>query len=237
MNNPVIGLWVTLFSRYYRTDGCRFYLPRRLVPWGVRARFFFDVYEQEERALVRKWVHSSDRVLELGASIGVVACVTNRLLDESMRAHHLVVEANPFVLGDLWANRDLNMADFRVLHGVLGKGDWRTFYVHRYFFGGSAHLESGYKVPVPVYDLSALCARCGGAFDVLIMDIEGGELEVLEGLGSELSAFRLVLCEFHDFIIGADRVQACRQILQTHQFTLLETMGTVEAWGRAVSPT
>lgn len=231
MNNPLIGLWVTLFSRTYRTEGCSFRLPAGLAPMGVRARFFFDTYEKEERVALRALLRPDDGVLELGASIGVIACATDKLLTRQT-APHVVVEGNPYVWPELFANKQRNTARFEIIPGILGQGKWRTFHIHEYFFGGSAHRKAHTEVVVPVFSLSDIEARVSGTFNVLIMDIEGGEHEVLTLLRDRLHEFRLVIVEFHAFIIGEELVEECKTILKSAGFQPVSSMNSVEGWSK-----
>src|SRR6187401_1090526 len=79
---PLQGLLFDLKGGLFRVDGCTFIVPRELTTRSYRACFWQATYEKEERELVRRWIHPTDSVLELGACLGVVSCVTNRLLTE-----------------------------------------------------------------------------------------------------------------------------------------------------------
>ena len=59
-----------------------------------RSCFMRGSYEHEERELIRRWLKPEDHVIEFGACLGIVSCVTNKLLKDKTR--HVVVEANPF---------------------------------------------------------------------------------------------------------------------------------------------
>jgi hypothetical protein len=72
-----------------------------------------------------------------------------------------------------------------------------------------------------------------GPFSVLIMDIEGSELDVLESSQELLPKFRVIVIEFHDWIIGTEGVNRCREILQRAGFTLATKAVHNEGWIRA----
>src|SRR4051812_34087897 len=59
-------------------DGCRFDLTK--VAPDVRNLLLSGEYERPERASLRTFVDPTLPVIELGASIGVISCLTNRLL-------------------------------------------------------------------------------------------------------------------------------------------------------------
>ena len=90
------GAMFDLMGGHFRVDGCTFAIPKRLTSVAYRSCFFDRSYEAEERELIRALVKPDDQVLELGACLGVVSCVTNKLLRDNTR--HVVVEGNPFCI-------------------------------------------------------------------------------------------------------------------------------------------
>jgi hypothetical protein len=101
------GGYFDLWCKRYRTEGLSFEIPREQTTRAMRGRFAFDTYELPERELIRKYLPSNARVLELGGGIGVVSCLTNSLLRD--KHAHVVVEANPLLIPFLESNRDLNI--------------------------------------------------------------------------------------------------------------------------------
>src|SRR2546428_12939715 len=90
---PIEGLIFDLLGGRFYVDGCEINVPKNLTSRAYRACFFTGEYEAEECALVREFVRAEDAVLELGACMGVVSCVTNKQLRD--KARHVVVEGNP----------------------------------------------------------------------------------------------------------------------------------------------
>jgi hypothetical protein len=62
------------------------------------------------------------------------------------------------------------------------------------------------------------------------MDIEGGELEILRQ--SANLKYRLVIIELHEFAIGAEGVETCRNILRQSGLIRVGQAGLTEAWQR-----
>ena len=71
-----------------------------------------------------------------------------------------------------------------------------------------------------------------GPFNVLIMDIEGAEMEVLSASQDLLKHYRLVVAEFHSGTIGAAGVETCREILSAAGLRLKQRIDYTEAWQR-----
>ncbi len=188
-------------------------------------------YEADERQLVRQFVCPEDRVIELGACLGVVSCVTNQLLRD--RSRHLVVEANPLLVPWLFRNREANHSGFIVEHCAVGKPPEVTFYLpSRAVVDGSAKRKSGREVRLPSRSLQELHERYG-PFDTLVADVEGSEIDVLEGSPGLLQAYRLAIIEFHASIIGEEKVARCREILSNGGLRLVGKAGLTEVWQRA----
>ena len=64
------------------------------------------------------------------------------------------------------------------------------------------------------------------------MDIEGSELDIFTPAADVLKTFRLVIVELHDWAIGVDGVQKCRDLLSAAGLTFKQRAGITEAWER-----
>jgi FkbM family methyltransferase len=229
--HPFLGLVFDISGGRFKADGCVYVIPKDITRLGFRACFLTDIYEIDERRLVRKFIQPEDSVLELGACMGIVSCITNKLLRDPAR--HLAVEANPFCLPALHWNRDLNKCAFLVENCAVSNQRDVTFFLHPAFIvGGNAKLKSALPVCVPGRSLKELFERYG-SFSVLIMDIEGSELEILESSLDTMREFRLVIIELHDWVIGAEGVNRCRKVLQQSGFKMVECSYITEVWVRA----
>jgi FkbM family methyltransferase len=226
----VEGLFFDYVVRRFRADGCEFEIPKKLTSTAYRACFLKNDYEAEERALIRRFVRSDDSVLEVGACLGVVSCVTNKLLRDNTR--HVVVEGNPFCIPAIHRNREINRCGFLVENAALSNQIEVTFYLHPvYIVGGTVQRESSRPVRVPGRSLNELDARYG-PFSALVMDIEGAELDALKPSEEILKKYRVVVIELHEWAIGAERVERCREILRRAGLSFKERAGITEAWQR-----
>ena len=227
---PVEGLVFDLKGGQFRADGCVFDIPKHLTTRGYRSCFLDGDYEDDERALIKKFLRPDDTVLECGACLGIVSCVTNSLLCDKSR--HVVVEANPKVIPALYRNRTLNRAGFLIEHCAISSRSEETFYLHpKYIVGGTSQRPSDEVVRLPGRSVRELDARYG-PFTVLIMDIEGSELDAFQAAGDLFSRYRLVIVELHPWAIGEAKVQQCRDILAAAGLRHVGTAGITEAWQR-----
>ncbi len=228
---PLGGLLFDLKGGRFHADGCVFTIPKDVTTMKYRSCFLQGTYEREERELVRRWLRPEDGVIELGACLGIVSCVTNQLL--ANRSRHVVVEANPLCIPSLYRNRELNRAGFLIEHCAVAKPPEVTFYLHPvYIVGGTYQRPSDHPIRLPAKSLRQL-EQERGPFTALIIDIEGGELDVFEDSLELLKKYRLVIAELHEFAIGAAGVERCREILRECGLQCVGRAGITEAWQRS----
>ena len=228
---PLLGLAFDLKGGRFHADGCVFSIPKDVTTRSYRACFMHNAYEREERELVRRFLRPQDTVVELGACLGIVSCVTNKVLADKSR--HVVVEANPFCIPTLYRNRQLNQAGFLIEHCAVDGQPEITFYLHPvYIVGGTSQRATQRPVRLPAKSLRQL-EQERGPFSALIIDIEGSEREVFEQSQDLLGRYRLVIAELHEFAIGKEGVERCRQLLRQAGLRLAGTAGITEAWERS----
>jgi FkbM family methyltransferase len=227
---PLLGLIFDLKGGRFRADGCLFTVPKELTTMSYRACFLRGDYEQEERKLIRRWLRPEDSVLEFGACLGIVSCSTNHLLKDKSR--HVVVEPNPYCIPTIYRNRELNQAGFLVQHCAVSNQPEVVFYLHPvYVVGGTTQRATNRPVRLPAKSFRQLDAEYG-PFTTLIIDIEGSECDVFEDSRDLLKRYRLVVVELHEFAIGKEKVERCREILRECGLQLVEQAGITEAWQR-----
>jgi FkbM family methyltransferase len=224
------GLFFDWTGRKFKLGDCSFAIPKDQTSLAYRASFFSATYEAEDLEVVRACIRPDDRVLELGACMGVVSCVTNKMLTD--KTAHVVVEANPFCLPVLHRNRELNQCGFLVEHcAVSGLRDV-TFHVNpKVIVSSSLQVKTNTPVRVPARSLVELDARYG-PFTALIADIEGAELETFESARDVLRRYRLVIVELHDWALGEAGLKRCREILSESGLQCAQRIKWVEAWQR-----
>ena len=110
LDNWAIGRYVELRGNKIALDGITLSVDNPLVTTRHKGSIYFGIYEISERRLSQKFFDLSLPTIEIGSSIGGVACVTNKLLKD--RSQHVVCECNPIVIPTLEKNRDINGCSF-----------------------------------------------------------------------------------------------------------------------------
>jgi FkbM family methyltransferase len=213
-DNWLYGKLVELRGSIVHIDGCSFNVNSSVISTRLKSRFLFNNYETPEREALQLFLDPTLPVIELGGSVGVVACLTNRKL--SNPGQHVVVEANPALVPLLEENRDRNKCGFTVLPRAYAYGrDYVLFHSNVTNFLGSSTLtysdaeaiagEVVNDVEVKTISLQAIMDQYGFDRCTLICDIEGGEAELVEHESALIrDKVATIIIEVHAGFIGED---------------------------------
>jgi FkbM family methyltransferase len=214
----LLGKVIEIVGNSAHLDGCAFHLDSPYIATRLKSRFLLGTWEEEARYLVKRYLPANLPVIELGACIGVVSCLTNRLL---MRPEsHIVVEANKHLLPILETHREKNGCRFKILGAAIAYGaEEVTFYLDDGFNEGSTVRHTPQAITVPTITLQGILDREGFSRVSLICDIEGTELELVETEGDTMSSHvEWFIAEVH----GQVKSAKTRSYLEALGFRLIE---------------
>lgn len=208
------GTYFTLFEKTYKVEGLDLVIPFHLTDIKFRGQFPINFYEKQERRYLKQYLPKNATVLELGACLGVVSCITNRLLEHPER--QVVVEANPKVIPVIEENKARNQCKFNIEHCIVSSQPVNTFFIGKNILTSSNLRKSSEKITVAGKTVAQLEQQYGWRFDTLIMDIEGGELEFLRENREKLKEINVVFMEVHPHpeVLSAENVAECQQTLE-----------------------
>lgn len=224
------GIYFTYFIKVFVQNGIKIYVPLELTDYKFRGRFILGTYEQEEATYLTRFLKTGDCILELGACLGYVSCLANIILEDEQK--HVVLEANPALIPYIARNRDENGCGFHVEHAIVSTSETNTFYIHDLIVGGSQKRKTANKIEVNGKSIPQLEEKYGLSFNVLIMDIEGGELEFLRNHKDELKGIERIFMEIHPFagILTLKEAEECEEILDSLMFTRVLQDGNYQIW-------
>ena len=210
------------------TDGFKFEFPQwYLEKFADKPKTSFwltpvyrpDEFETQERAMIRKYIEPTDRVLEVGGFVGFTSCLINSLLEN--RDAHVVVELLPEYAKMLEHNRDTNGCRFWVECGQLVEPSKR---IHRDWY----HKEKS----VELAKLERLVGLMGLSFNTLVMDAEGAEFDFIDQYPAFVAGLDKIMMEWHR-VNGQDRHEIrdeyCAK-LEGWGFQLVERIDNVDFW-------
>jgi FkbM family methyltransferase len=201
-------------------EGERFYVNSPAITH--KTRFLFGHYETAEREIIKHFVDPALPVVEFGAAIGVVSCLTNKRLKDPTK--HVVVEANTDLIPLLHRNREINGCHFTILHrAVAYEGEHVIFYLNKNFTGSSTHTLTDKSVRVPATNLRKIVDAFGFTMCTLICDIEGGEADLVEFDAETLrERVRTLIMEVHPHL-GSGVIKDLLAKLQHAGFNIVFT--------------
>lgn len=235
-----VPTWLYRLRRLFRTrfvpfDGFSLLGYGHGIPKGMVHGLACGDYENAERRAVKTILRPGDRVLEIGACMGVVSLTAARIVGAG---NVFAFEPNPQAAAVARANFERNGLSIRLVEKAvgaaagqvqlgIGRGSW---------LGGSLTLsyEGGSSVAVEVAPVAELVETFRPT--VLVMDAEGFESEILPAC--PLERLRAVVVEFHAYPLGAERVAALRRLLEGAGFRARAGFGnpggivSTEVWER-----
>jgi FkbM family methyltransferase len=207
MNNWWIGRYVELTGNIVFLDGVELTVKNPLVSTRHKSTIYFGIYEVGERELTKRFIDRNLPTVEIGGSIGGVACTTNVLLRDPKA--HVVLECNPLVLPTLEKNRALNGAGFTIEPHALAYGsETIRFGVCRDHFMMGRLFGDGDQITVATTTLRKILDKYGFETINLISDSEGAEVEMVENEGDLLrERVKWIVLETHAVERGDDAIQ------------------------------
>lgn len=189
-------------------------------------------YEGQEIAGALHVVGEDDTVLEIGAGIGLVgAVIAHNARPKAVYSY----EANPALISAIHALYEMNGLGDRIsvrnqiLISASDRPETIPFHVRNSYLGSSIlnpDNRPSTVVDVPTASFAEVCDAWRPT--VLIMDIEGGELELLRH--ADLSGFRAVVLEFHPEAYGVPGMRECKRILTEAGFQKVDEKSTRVVW-------
>ena len=220
------GLFHDFFIRHHNLFDCKFIMPRNQTSFYERGAAWLHGYENPECLLVREFMPPDTTVLELGACLGVVSCVLNKKLLRPER--HVAVEGNPRIVGSLAGNKELNGCRFQIENCVVSHRPSEEFYLGASIvLSGRDHGE-GEPLLVDGRSITDLEAKHGFQFDFLVMDIEGGEFDILTTQKEFLTRCRGIVVENHPHVIGNKKIEHYETGLREIGFTKIKSIANVD---------
>src|SRR5215207_4951355 len=170
----------------------------------IRDQLAGGTYEQPELDALRAKLRPDDVVMELGAGIGVLSAYCARVVGSP---NVFTFEANPALEEPIRAlYRENDVSPSLEICVLGGRHTEERLHVHDSFWASStvASRGSSSTITVRARPFEAVRRVVGPTF--LIVDIEGGELDLLPSLS--LDGIRTVVIELHPDVIGEESCAA-----------------------------
>lgn len=203
------------YEEIIETNGVKIpFVPEVITP-KIERPMRNNRYGGGECKALKELLQPGDRVLELGAGVGLMSTVA--ALSEGVEKV-VAVEANPSLIPFISKTYELNGAtEVTLINGAISpsRSDAIDFYLRSDFWASS--MEGGprsyvRKVEVPGLSIHDLIAEHDPT--VIVCDIEGGELGLFDE--ADLKNVRLVVMELHPKVYGLEQEQSICDGLEGH---------------------
>jgi FkbM family methyltransferase len=172
----------------------------------LRWSIFLGKYEINELRSAAQVIRAGDTVLELGSGCGFLSCALAK--SKKLELIHCV-EANPEMIPVIPHHHQINGVKGLIHNEIIGGSDGEIdFFVRDDFWASSTAERGGRKVTVKATGLADRLTEWRP--DVVIMDIEGGELALVD---CDLPP--CVPCSRHRASWVSDRQQRCGEDLRS----------------------
>ena len=175
-------------------------------------------YEGPELDFLKRYLRPGDRVLELGAGLGLTSAFCARIVGSDRVDTY---EANPSLRKHIEAIYELNGVQPKLHTEVLGRdAEPVEFHIEPEFWSSSTVKRSnaGRLVSVPGRRFNDVINDVQPTF--VIIDIEGGEVELFKH--ARLDGVEKLLIELHPHVVGQRAVDDVLATLEEQGFSPLE---------------
>lgn len=221
-----LAWWLSSLARYPRYAWRLLRRPERVRLHGVwleldaaatpalRRALYAERYERGEARCVLLRLAPSDVVLEIGAGSGFIGTLCALRVGSDRVTSY---EANPALLPRIRATHAANGVAPALVHAVLAReAGSADFFVEPEFVASSTQRRSAEATSLRVPQLAVNDELRRVAPSCLVIDIEGGESELLPLI--EWAGVRKLILELHPQRIGEARTRELLELLAQHGF-------------------
>ena len=208
-----------------------------MIPLGrhisnvIKPYLFDGSYELGELRLLQRRLTSDDVVMELGTGLGLLSCyIAKKIGSQNVTTY----EGNPGLEEPIRKLYALNSVNPRLEMCILGKdAGFQSFYVEKDFWVSNSHegSSSASVLQVPVKSFHEALLEINPTF--LIIDIEGGEYELLRD--GNLHNVKKIVMEIHPSVLGREKTESVLNFLSNLGFQVVDQTSDTELFFQRVS--
>lgn len=203
ITNRFFGFFVTkFFSGYIPSYQNKINTNFDLISNKTKAEIFFKIYERAEIRFIEKYFEKGYDVVEFGSSIGVVSCFLKSLM--SVENKLVCVEAYPNLSKIVKINLELNHLDknsFVVNAALVSQKNRNQIFFNPGISNTTGHISikniSKKSIKIKSITIDRILNNFNFDKYIMVMDIEGAEIEILLSNNTCFKNCKLLFIELH----------------------------------------
>ena len=186
--------------KHMQLHGVSIDLTHENISPALKKFFYYQVYESGEVKILSKHLSDDDVVMEIGAGIGFLSAYCAKAVGSGKV---FAYEANPFMIDKIKETYKLNNVTPTIKNILLSNKEQNlNFYLEDEFWSSSTvkRSDSARCVQVNSCDVNVEIKNIQPNF--LIIDIEGGEKNLLPMIDFKSNKVKKIIIEVHPHVIG-----------------------------------
>ena len=241
ITNSFFGIIISrIFSGHITNNGNKIDVNYDVISNKTRAEIFFNIYEGAEIKFLKKYFEKGYDVIELGSSIGVVSCLIKSLMDTKNKL--VCVEASPKLLKILNKNLEINQSRHNsnvVNAAITAQKDSKHIFFNPGMSNTTGTISKKQKSQDSTKIKSITINKILNDFNfdeyIMVMDIEGAEIEILLSNNTNLKKCKFLFIELHRIkhhgvIYNVD--QMINILIDKYRFSILDRNDNVCVFNR-----
>jgi FkbM family methyltransferase len=198
---------------HYSLRGITLELPSSLLTSNPKAALEQGYYEGREADELVELIGDGERILDIGSGIGFIAALAKK---DTRTGAVFAVEAYPNLIPILRRTFEINEVEVMIFNEILGKeaGESLFFINENFLISSKSGFYGGRRVVVPITEFQHRLNEVKPT--MLIVDIEGGELDLFEGVN--LRGVNKIMIEVHQQVIGRQGILRLFNTLASQEF-------------------
>ena len=199
----------------------------------VTGNIFFKAYENSEISFVKKYLYQDLPVVEIGASIGVMALQLSARTTQQIHS----IEANPALIRIIENNIEKNKVSNCAVYNYIIANAGDTFYFVTGNDNTTGHITTKPELnalPVKSISLSLFLSENNISNYILVCDIEGAEIYILKNDIAALRNCKQIIIELHDtsYNSGMISINEMAEIILNEGFEEVDSYGANKVYNR-----
>lgn len=230
----IVPEWI--WPNFILIDGVEVPIRNMNFSFGVKKILVSGLYEKSERELIINTLNIGDQVIEMGGSIGVITALIRSRIGDEGRVVSIEASSELTMISRSWLNKYANLKivkgfGFPVLF-VPEKYYYSQFFTDGNSLGGKVVLDDNVKKRFDVFDLQRIQDDFAIEADVLVIDIEGSEVVLIEKGILIPSQIKNIIIELHPHIYGFEKMNQIIDAISRFEFELIKQIEDVYLFHR-----